>query len=63
MSAADDQLPLSNWIAVVALASPHLLYAYIWYNSDRFYAAFKKRSCEVFEWLAWGLKREWRGAS
>ena len=49
---------LSDWIVVGVLASPHLLYAYIWFFSEQWMAAFRKRSVQVFENVAWLLKGE-----
>eukprot|EP00887_Chlorella_sp_A99_P005383 scaffold1.g5383.t1 len=51
-----EQLALSNWAVLAALAAPHLLYAYIWFYSKQWHAAFKSYACEVFEWVAWALK-------
>ena len=50
------QLASSDWILVVALALPHLLYAFIWFFPHLWMRAFKKSSVETFELLAWTLK-------
>ncbi|EFN59374.1 hypothetical protein CHLNCDRAFT_137846 [Chlorella variabilis] len=46
----------SNTLVCLGLALPHFLYAYIWFFPQQWMAAFKKRSVEVFETLAWALK-------
>ena len=55
-----DTMPLSqadsNTLVCLGLALPHFLYAYIWFFPQQWMAAFKKRSVEVFETLAWALK-------
>jgi hypothetical protein len=51
-----DRLALSNWQVVVALALPHLLYAFIWYFPTTWMSWFKNKSVQVFESLAWALK-------
>ena len=48
----------SNWLVCGALAAPHLLYAFIWFFPRTWQAAFKKRSVEAFETVAWLLKSE-----
>lgn len=51
-----DRLALSDWLVVVALALPHLMYAFIWYFPDTWMSWFKKKSVQVFETIAWVLK-------
>lgn len=46
----------SNWLVCAALAAPHALYAFIWFFPRTWQAAFKKRSVEAFETVAWLLK-------
>lgn len=46
----------SNYLVCACLAAPHILYAYIWFFPQQWMAAFKKRSVEAFETLAWVLK-------
>ena len=45
-----------SWFVALAIATPHVLYAYIWFFPDRWRAAFKSRSVEVFHNAAWALK-------
>lgn len=52
----DSQLAVSDWLLVVVLAIPHLLYAFIWFFPHLWMRAFKKNSAEVFESMAWLLK-------
>ena len=53
-------LPLSedasNYLVVAALASPHVLYAFIWYFPHIWRKQFGKKGVEVFETCAWLLK-------
>jgi len=53
---SSEQLLASNWIAVGAVAFPHLLYAFIWFFPQIWMHYFKKNSVEVFEAMAWMLK-------
>jgi hypothetical protein len=46
----------SEWGVVASLASPHMLYAFIWFFSGVWMRMFKKKSVEVFETIAWLLK-------
>ena len=59
---ASDHLMTSNWTVVAALASPHLLYAFIWFYPDQWMKAFKKGSVQAFESAAWALKGDDRAA-
>ena len=45
-----------SWFVALAIATPHVLYAYIWFFPDKWRAAFKSRSVEVFHNTAWALK-------
>lgn len=51
-----DAAEWSNWGVVVALALPHLLYAFIWYFPHIWMRLFRKSSVRVFESMAWLLK-------
>ena len=51
-------LDASNYTVCACLAAPHLLYAYIWFFPQHWRAAFKQRSVEAFETVAWLLKGE-----
>jgi hypothetical protein len=46
----------SNWLVVAALASPHILYAYIWFFPQQWMTAFKSKSVDIFAWIATVLK-------
>lgn len=46
----------SNWLVVGALASPHILYSFIWYFPQVWRSIYGRWSVEVFESLAWVLK-------
>lgn len=46
----------SDWATVGILATPHLLYAFIWYMPHLWMKAFGKKSVEYFETIAWILK-------
>lgn len=46
----------SNWLVVGALASPHILYACIWYFPQIWMKIYGRWSVQVFESLAWILK-------
>lgn len=46
----------SNWLVVGALASPHILYAFIWYFPQVWRSIYGRWSVQVFESLAWILK-------
>ena len=48
-----------DWVVIAALASPHILYAFIWFNSDTWRRWFGKSSVEKFETAAWLLKGGW----
>ena len=48
-----------DWVVIAALASPHILYAFIWFNSDTWRKWFGKSSVEKFETAAWLLKGGW----
>ncbi len=56
MGASAAELAASNWIAVAALAAPHLLYAVLWFLPHRWLALFKERAVETFEATAGSLK-------
>ena len=45
-----------SWLVALAIAVPHVLYAYIWFFPDKWRAAFKSRSVDVFHAAAWALK-------
>ena len=51
-----DAATASIWAAIAFLALPHLLYAFIWFFPHLWMNAFKKRSVEVFETVAWLMK-------
>ena len=53
---APTALDASNYTVCACLAAPHLLYAYIWFFPQHWRAAFKQRSVEAFETVAWLLK-------
>ncbi len=46
-----------SWYVALAIAAPHVLYAYIWFFPDKWRAAFTSQSVEVFHNIAWALKR------
>ncbi len=45
-----------SWYVALAIAAPHVLYAYIWFFPDKWRGAFKSQSVEVFHNIAWALK-------
>lgn len=47
---------VEDWVVIASLASPHLLYAFIWFNSDTWRKWFGKSSVDKFESVAWLLK-------
>lgn len=51
-------LEMSDWMVVLALALPHLLYAYIWFYPQQWKDTFKGRSVDIFASIAGALKGE-----
>lgn len=51
-----DTVDVNTWLVLAVLASPHVLYAYVWFFPHRWMSIFKKDSVEVFENIAWMLK-------
>ena len=45
-----------SWLVALAIATPHFLYAYIWFFPQKWLEAFKGRSVDVFHHAAWALK-------
>lgn len=54
---------VANWALVGVLALPHIFYAYMWFNSDRWLKRFGKNAVVRFESVAWGLKGAVRDGS
>lgn len=46
----------SNWAVVIALALPHLLYAFIWFFPQQWLQTFKSKAVDVFASVAVALK-------
>lgn len=55
MSSISNATP-EDWYVITTLALPHLLYAYIWFNSSTWLKTFGKKSVQRFETAAWLLK-------
>lgn len=55
MSSISNAAP-EDWYVITTLALPHLLYAYIWFNSSTWLKTFGKKSVQRFETAAWLLK-------
>jgi hypothetical protein len=51
-----DTVDFNTWLVLAVLASPHVLYAHVWFFPHRWTSIFKKNTVEVFENIAWMLK-------